>query len=208
MIDHRAQQTPVRNQGDRPTCVGFAVSAAHEWMAGDQTVRSAEDAMWAGHQVGGVPGREETAVTWALTGLQMHQHASEGAWPYGKPRWTSGRPPTAVQAGNRRALPGWRQLGPITMEAVRDQLADGRAIVVTLGVVRAAWRHPGGMIDAEAGRATRGNHAVLAVGVFDAPDRLIIKNSWGDGWGDQGFGYVTSRYFDHYALQTHVLELA
>ncbi|MDQ2761140.1 MAG: hypothetical protein M3Y17_12115 [Actinomycetota bacterium] len=76
MIDHRSQQSTVRNQGDRPTCIGFAVSGAHEWLAGDGEVRSPEDAIWAGHQIQSVPGREETAVRWSLQGLALHEHAS------------------------------------------------------------------------------------------------------------------------------------
>ena len=51
-------------------------------------------------------------------------------------------------------------------------------------------------IDAAPGGQTPGNHAVLAVGI-DAPDRLIVKNSWGPGWGDGGYGFVTPRYYDH-----------
>jgi C1A family cysteine protease len=32
-----------------------------------------------------------------------------------------------------------------------------------------------------------GGHAVLAVGYDDAQQRFIVRNSWGDGWGMQGY---------------------
>src|SRR5206468_11164307 len=36
-----------------------------------------------------------------------------------------------------------------------------------------------------------GAHALLVVG-YDEPGRYwIVKNSWGTGWGDQGFGKVS-----------------
>jgi hypothetical protein len=204
--DHRAIQTPVRDQGDRPTCVAFAVSAAHEWRAGDDVVRSAEDAMWAAHQVAEVPGREETTVSWALEGLRRHAHATEQAWPYGAPRWPNGRPAPARDDANRRPLPSWRDLGAATYATVTGHLATGHPIVLTLGVVPAAWYHSDDTVDAAPGAKTPGNHAVLAVGNVDVPGRLIVKNSWGSSWGDAGYGLVTRRYYDHYALRAHILE--
>lgn len=206
MIDHRPAQTPVRHQGDRPTCVAFATSAAHEWSAGDQVVRSPEDAMWGAHQVGEVPGREETTVAWALEGMARHEHATDVAWPYGQPHWSQGRPAAARQAGNRRALLGWSDLQPATFDEIAMALGAGRPVVLTVRVVIAAWYAGAALIDAEPGAKTPGNHAVLAVGALEAPDRLIIKNSWGKEWGDGGYGYLTRRYFDHYALRAHRLE--
>jgi len=206
VIDHRPAQTPVRHQGDRPTCVAFAVSAAHEWHAADSVVRSTEDAMWAAHQVNDVPGREETTVSWALEGLDRHQHSVEVAWPYGLPPWASGRPVAALDSANRRPLPMWRDLGAVFFDTVTGALDSGRPPVLTLRVVAAAWYHAGEVVDAEPNLKTPGNHAVLAVGALEAPDRLIVKNSWGPAWGAAGYGYVTRRYYDCYALRAHILE--
>jgi hypothetical protein len=206
VIDHRPAQTPVRHQGNRPTCVAFAVSAAHEWHAGDGVVRSSEDAMWAAHQVNEVAGREETTISWALEGLDRHQHSTEAAWPYGVPPWVSGRPAAALASANRRPLPMWHDLGAASFDRVSDELDAGRPVVLTLRVVAAAWYHAGDLVDAEANLKAPGNHAVLAVGALDGLDRLIIKNSWGPAWGDVGYGYVTRRYHDFYALRAHTLE--
>ncbi|MBY6707220.1 C1 family peptidase [Rhodococcus sp. BP-241] len=39
----------------------------------------------------------------------------------------------------------------------------------------------------------RGGHAVCIVG-YRADGRFIVRNSWGTGWGDAGFAYVTEEY--------------
>lgn len=162
--------------------------------------------MWAAHQVNEVPGREETTVSWALEGLTRHQHAIESAWPYGTPRWSEGRPAATGMAANRRALPAWHDHGNADFDAIAAELGAGRPVILTLKVVPAAWYHGHDLVDALPGGKTPGNHAVLAVGVLDAPERLIIKNSWGAEWGDGGYGYVTRRYHDHYALGAHRLQ--
>jgi hypothetical protein len=189
--------------------VGFAVSGAHEWMAADTTIRSPEDAVWAGHQIASIPGREETAVAWSLRGLELHAHTTEQAWPYGTPHWSHGRPAAARQNVSLRPLPSWRQLPTLTLDSIRSELRDGNAVIVTLRVVRSAWRTADGVIDAAPGRKTPGNHAVLAVASSEAaeqPERIVIKNSWGVNWGDSGYGVVTGRYLDHYGVRAHVVE--
>lgn len=162
--------------------------------------------MWAAHQFAEVPGREETTVSWALEGLDRHAHSTEMAWPYGTPHWSTGRPSAALDAGNRRILGGWRDLGLPSFDAIADELDSGRPVILTLRVVPHAWHHAGDVIDANPNLKTPGNHAVLAVGVLDMPDRLIVKNSWGTSWGAKGYGYLTRRYHNHYALRAHSLE--
>lgn len=36
----------------------------------------------------------------------------------------------------------------------------------------------------------RGGHAVVMVGYDDVQERFVVRNSWGRGWGDGGYGYV------------------
>jgi C1A family cysteine protease len=49
-----------------------------------------------------------------------------------------------------------------------------------------------GNLDEYQPRTTRGGHAVSIVGY--TADRFIIRNSWGTGWGDKGFGYASLAY--------------
>ena len=57
-----------------------------------------------------------------------------------------------------------------------------------------------GMIDTFQPDTVRGGHAVCIVG-YRSDGRFIVRNSWGTGWGDNGFGYlkpsyVSSAFFD------------
>lgn len=210
MIDFESEQTAVRQQGDRQTCVAFAVSAAHEWAQTGTEILAPEDALWAAHQQ--MPSQfngDETSVNYALAGLDSHQHASEAAWPYGNPDWRSGRPPEADNLANRRALPRWRRLDRTTIKSIRGELQTDRAVVLTVGVVLAAWRRPDGFIDAPAGQKIPGTHAVSVVGISEDDDHertLKIKNSWGERWGQRGYGTMSGRYLDAYAVCAHTIE--
>ena len=48
------------------------------------------------------------------------------------------------------------------------------------------------------GERSMGGHAVMAAGYDDAQKRFIVRNSWGTGWGQNGYftmpyDYLTSR---------------
>jgi C1A family cysteine protease len=45
-----------------------------------------------------------------------------------------------------------------------------------------------------------GGHAVLAVGYDESRRVFIIRNSWGPGWGDHGYGYMPYRFISSSAL--------
>lgn len=42
-----------------------------------------------------------------------------------------------------------------------------------------------------------GGHAVCAVGYDDSRKCVIVRNSWGNGWGDKGYFYMPYEYITH-----------
>jgi hypothetical protein len=52
--------------------------------------------------------------------------------------------------------------------------------------------HTGGKLDQYLPNATHGGHAVAIVG-YDK-DGFIVRNSWGNNWGDKGFAYASPAY--------------
>ncbi len=86
----------------------------------------------------------------------------------------------------QRNLPNWRawlaQHGPIFVGLNVDHSWDNATAT-------------GGKIDNFQANTVRGGHAVAVVG-YTADARFIVRNSWGTGWGDHGFGYVSEAYIN------------
>jgi C1A family cysteine protease len=77
----------------------------------------------------------------------------------------------------------------------KSWLASHGPILVGLSVDR-TWDNAtstGGNIDVFMPNTVRGGHAVTVVG-YTSTGRFIVRNSWGTGWGDGGFGYVSPAY--------------
>jgi hypothetical protein len=76
----------------------------------------------------------------------------------------------------------------------REWLATHGPILTRLDV-DATWDNAtatDGNLDVYQPDTTRGGHAVALVGY--TPDHFIVRNSWGTGWGDGGFGYASDAY--------------
>jgi hypothetical protein len=209
--DFRAAQTKIGSQEGRPTCAVFAVTAAHEWMAGDYPDLSEEDALYSAKQIEARLG-DATWVSSALRGIDGEGQALSEDWRYGNPHHTQGRPITATAAARRRSC------GPIS-KATAAKVADlagllisGRAVILTVGFVPETWAaaRVDGWID-DPFPQPNGGHAVLAVGCLPArdgrPDAVIFKNSWSEEWGEQGYGFMTDRYLDVHHQHTDLLEV-
>lgn len=207
-MDHRERQSPVRDQGNRPTCAAFATTAAHEWMTGEQPDLSEEWALWAAKARDGIPG-EATTVEAVLGGIESEGHALSGDWPYGAPAWPAPPPDGALHATTKRSPGDWARLPSVQLSAIRDELAQGSAVILSLRFVPAAWfQTNAGWIEAPATAVTVDGHAVLAVGIMDEPSSkgIIIKNSWGDGWAAKGYGYLRESYVDNFGICAHALQ--
>jgi C1A family cysteine protease len=47
-----------------------------------------------------------------------------------------------------------------------------------------------------------GGHAVLAVGYDDTTRRFMVRNSWGDAWGDKGYFYLPYQFISNRTLSS------
>jgi C1A family cysteine protease len=81
-----------------------------------------------------------------------------------------------------------------SIDAWRRWLATKGPILTRLDVDR-TWDDADvnkGNMDVYKPNTKRGGHAVSLVGY--TADRFIVRNSWGTGWGDKGFGYASLAY--------------
>lgn len=83
-----------------------------------------------------------------------------------------------------------------TIEHVKQCLAWGYPVMFGFPCYDHTFDPPGGVITMPSqSQPPRGGHAVLAVGYDDAEDCLIIRNSWGVGYGSSGYVWMVNDYF-------------
>lgn len=205
-VDLRPRLPSVGDQGRRNTCVAFAVTAAHEDFRSQRDDLSEEGLYWGCKRLDGVsaPGTTFPAAGQALS--RWGQPLQE-LWPYDHA--LSDTDPLPSPPGGDPAPGTWYtarlEQTDCTGGAVKSQLDAGTVVVLGIRVSRDFHVSRDGRIPMPASaRRLAGLHAILAVGYTE--DELIFRNSWGERWGDGGYGYLPIPYLDQYGLQAWTVD--
>jgi C1A family cysteine protease len=196
LVDLRDQFGDVRNQGERPTCMAFAVSDAHSFARGNTSPLSVEYAYF--HAV------RKRANTDRTTGVSFDAMSEaiandgqplESGWPY----------LTKLAAGDAWTPP--KELGVLFHRAasklsggIADIVASldaGRPVVMVMNISISFFNAaPNQVLPALIGEPRVNTHAVIAVGrgeITSGPC-LLVRNSWGTSWGDGGYAWIHEDY--------------
>lgn len=187
---------PTGDQGRRGTCVAFAVTSIHEMdrSAGDGLPDDlAEEVLfWGAKQVDGDT-RDGTRFSSADQALRRWGQPAEALWPYNDDRDHRAvdyqPPPPAIEAANCHTT-ALRSL-PITRISIETELAAGRPVVLGTPVwdaFRSASTQPVPPPTEAELYPTR--HAVVIAGFDRASGALLVRNSWGPKWGNNGYAWV------------------
>jgi C1A family cysteine protease len=125
----------------------------------------------------------------------------EREWDYDISRFTDTPPANCYTDAQQHRVTSYQRV-PRTLSQFKGCLAHGNPFVLGFTVYE-SFEGPDVARTGQApmpgpGEKVLGGHAVLAVGYDDAHQRLLVRNSWGDGWGMGGYftlpyAYLTER---------------
>jgi Papain family cysteine protease len=199
---------PVRDQGQRGTCVAFAVTAAHEVSRGPASPPDdlSEDALyWGCKRVDG-NWNGGTSFPSANTAIGRWGQPDEAEWPYDYSLVDGDEihEPDNVQSADwyRSGLRSLR----IALADLRTHLTARRPVVLGLTLFDTFFRPDakGRVPEPPTGAPPRGRHAVLAVGY--EPDSFLVRNSWSESWGANGYGWISDDYVTAFAGEAWVID--
>jgi C1A family cysteine protease len=199
-IDYTDQMPKVRNQENAGSVVGFAAAAVLEYqikkkLATDVTI-SPQFIYYQSRRLEGTTNCDCGAqISDAIKVMTTTGIVPESAWPYKDTEVTS-KPPTGVATAKHYKVTFARQLSGL--REIKSGLQYYGPIVAGVTLYASAQQSSlmkSGMIPMpKPDDQVWGGHAICIVG-FDDGRRLIkFRNSWGEGWGDHGYGYLSYDY--------------
>lgn len=175
----------VRNQGQVGTCTTFASVGAVEASHVIQEEAPSNLDLSEQHVLDCLlssDGWDGYSLDLAAADLEFKGLMKEGQEPYReRPR------PCATREGEHQVRTSYRLMGP---DEVRVGLHFG-PVASGMTVRKDLFQYAAGTYRADEEAPEEGRHAVLIVG-FDTTRRAwLIRNSWGDDWGEGGFAWVS-----------------
>jgi C1A family cysteine protease len=195
-IDMRKQCPPVYDQGDLGSCTANAIGAAFEFEILKQS--KSMDFM---------PSRlfiyynerviEQTVNTDAgaqirdgMKTVNKQGVCAEKIWPYNINQFAHKPLAECYSSALDHQVLSYHRV-PRTLSQMKGCLADGYPFVIGFTVYESfeseAVAKNGKLNMPKKGEQLMGGHAVLIVGYDEKSSRFIVRNSWGDGWGQKGY---------------------
>lgn len=185
----------LRDQGARPTCLSIAASDLHAAsLLPLQNQLSCEYLFFNAKQRDNLPLTCGTSVPAIKTSLLDDGQPLEHEWPYNPALDVSTDPwfpPASISTVFKSGLADI----DATFDAIWDSVEQGKLCVFTCTISNAFFLPRDGRIDAiEELRPIR--HGLIASGIgAESPNRFIlVRNTWGPRWGEQGYAWVSERY--------------
>ncbi len=203
-IDYTEAITPVRDQGNEGVCVGFAsVCGMKEYQEqkdyGKPVELSPRFVYSECKKVDGSPNSEGTSIRVAMKVLSETGVCRELLWPYSPHQTDNPRLGYLVDASKFKIQSYARILN---LHELKLTLAThGPNVTIGVMVYQGMMTTKNGVVPLPKRRdRALGGHAIYPVGYNDKTQFVKFKNSWGEGWGNNGFGYLPYRYITRYMI--------
>lgn len=200
---------PARDQGARPTCLAFAASDAHAALRDGWTPLSCEYAYYHAQQRSRRAPDQGATLSAILDALRLDGQPAEPGWPYldmvpgDVSQWM---PPTVTgPCFGRKGGAATLDLAPILASL------GAQKPVILLSTLSASFFQPSseGIVDPANDELPDPSlrHAIVAVGhgLADGQDAILVRNSWGAGWGIEGHAWLTQKFLKPRLFATAIL---
>lgn len=201
-VDLRPDMPPVYNQGHLGSCTANAGGAAFVYMH-----KKNENELFMPSRLfiyyntrkrdGTIKYDAGSTIRSTIKSMVSYGVAKEDLWPYDISKFAA-KPLLRVYKNGRTNLVVNYFKVPHNEAAIKTSLAQGFPVVFGFSVYdsfeTADVADTGVVKMPSAEESLIGGHAVVLVGYDDTQNVFIVRNSWGETWGDGGYCYMPYEY--------------
>ena len=207
-VDLRSGCPPVYDQGQLGSCTSNAAAGALEFdQLKQQLAAYVPSRLFIYYNTRVIEGTADVDAGASLRDTCKAIHGTgycdEMQWPYDISQYAIQPPQDDYTVARPNAKITYKRV-PQNVVQMRGVLASGLPFIIGFTVYESfesADVAATGVVPMPGpNEAVLGGHAVLAVGYDDATSRFNFRNSWGDSWGDSGYGTIPYIYLTNRSL--------
>jgi C1A family cysteine protease len=204
IVDLRNQMPPVYDQGDLGSCTANAIAAASEflWMQkAHEIVPSRLFIYYNEREIEGDVNQDNGAqLRDGIKAVVQWGECPETQWPYDPAKFAVKPTQDCYDHALQHQVLTYRRVSNNLLD-MQSALAGGYPFVFGFSVYESFESEQvaatGIMTIPKRHEQSRGGHAVMAVGYDKNKKWFIVRNSWGDVWGDKGYFYMPFAYLSN-----------
>lgn len=205
-IDLRQRFTPVKSQGSLGSCSAFAVTSVIEYMIRQLTgeVRNMSEAFLyynAREAVGKQNENCGTSIYRIIKEAMTAGICDESHHQYDENNF-SAAPSDLAFAEAQKCLVVKAMNVKVETEAIKSAIADGHPVVISARIFDSFGSDRAGFVRMpspdEISPREEFSHAMVICGYSDDYKVFVVRNSWGEDFGDGGYCYMPYRYAEEY----------
>ena len=219
-LDMRYKFTRIKNQGQQGSCLSFSLTSIFEYI---MQLNSAEEFDLSESflyynarnldEDGTVNEDSGSRFKPSIDSLVKYGIALERIWPYKENIYNEKPSDEAYADGAKRKLVSAMNVN-LKVDDIKSALVDNCPVAASFTLTQSFFEH--GRVDGyipmpseeeirsgleqDSNDSLHGRHAMVIVGFSDELQMFIVRNSWGEDWGDHGYCYIPYSYIEHKLL--------
>ena len=202
-VDLRSKCPPIYNQGKLGSCTANAIAFAYQY---DENKQNTEDKTIPSRLFIYYNEREMEGTINSDSGAQIRDGiksinkvgiCDETMWPYDISKFTEKPTENCYKFAKSHHSLLYRRVNQ-SISSIRNALNEGYPVVFGFSVYESFESEEvaktGLMPMPKENEKVLGGHAVAVVGYCDKQKHFIIRNSWGEEWGDEGYFYMPYKF--------------
>lgn len=205
VVDHRKRYFRAWDQGNLGSCTAQAAGAAcmfNDVYDKDMpvVVPSRLFVYYATRTLEGTKNIDSGATLRnTLKAIATWGYPPEDKWPYDISKFAVRPSEDVIGVAAKEKIKTYERVER-NLDHFREVINEGHPIIIGFSVYGSIYgrnvKKTGFIPVPKAGENRQGGHAVLVCGYDDTKKALIIRNSWGEDWGEEGYGYLPYAYIE------------
>ena len=202
-VDLRDKCPTIYNQGTLGSCTANAIAAAYQFdeiLQGEKEVMT-PSRLFIYYNEREIEGHVDTdsgaMIRDGMKSINSQGVCSEKSWPYNTSTFTNKPTSSCYQEAENHKSVSYRRV-PQSLTAMKACLKSGLPFVFGFTVYESfeskEVEETGIMSMPKADEKMLGGHAVMAVGYCEQKKCIIVRNSWGTEWGEDGYFYMPYKF--------------